>query len=394
MAHSPGNNPARISSLEITTLHISQSSQVALGLVSSVTMARNTVVIRVLIASPSDVERDRETVAKVVGRWNAAHSTSMGLMLEPIRWETHGHPATGDYPQGIINSQIVDDSDVVVGVFWSRLGTPTPVAASGTAEEIERLRARGKRVLLYFSLADLPQGHDREQFALLQKYKKTLQRDTLYWEFKTAEELDELFSGHLATVVHEIAREIKAEPQPTPMRVSNLVTLKPLSSPRFLICDDSDTWREVEKVEDCLAAAIAIFRNEPIKGVTLRAIRGLTAQITFYDARGGELQRVYHGCWLGDPFNHTELGVGDTRELIIAVDHPRATSPFAIENTRRSTVHYEQEGSRERPLARGLYDVNVRLIGGVTATGDVVDDFHFNLDLRQETPVLKLNWTR
>src|SRR5216684_9295766 len=100
-------------------------------------MARNTIVFRVLIASPSDVERERETVANAIGQWNAAHSTSMGVMLEPIRWETHAYPATGDYPQGIINRQIVDDCDVVVGLFWSRLGTATPTAASGTIEEIE-----------------------------------------------------------------------------------------------------------------------------------------------------------------------------------------------------------------------------------------------------------------
>jgi len=127
-------------------------------------MARNTIVFRVLIASPSDVARERKVLAQSFERWNAAHSASMGVMLEPIQWETHAHPAVGDYPQGIINRQIVDDSDIVVGVFWSRLGTPTPVAASGTVEEIERLRARGKRVLLYFSSADLPQNFDRKQF--------------------------------------------------------------------------------------------------------------------------------------------------------------------------------------------------------------------------------------
>jgi len=357
-------------------------------------MARNTIVFRVLIASPSDVERERETLVKAIDRWNAGHSASMGVMLEPIRWETHAHPAVGDYPQGIINRQIVDDSDIVVGVFWSRLGTPTPVAASGTVEEIERLRARGKRVLLYFSLAALPQDHDRKQFDLLQGYKKKLKKDTLYWEFKTIEELAEKFSRHLATVAHELAREIEARPQPAPERVSNLVSMKPLSTPRRVVVDDSDTWREVGPNEDGLFAALAIFRNEPIKGTPLPCIDGLTAQITFFESNGGEVLRIHYGTWLGDPFNHTSLAVGDTRELLIAVDHPGATSPYAIENTRRRAVDYEHEGSQEKPLARGLYDVNVRLIGSATSEGDVLDDFHFNLDLRGEVPILKREWTR
>jgi len=345
-------------------------------------MARNTIVFRALIASPSDVEQEREIVAQSIERWNAAHSASMGVMLEPIQWETHAHPAVGDYPQGVINRQIVDDSDIVIGVFWSRLGTPTPVSPSGTVEEIERLRARGKRVLLYFSSANLPQNFDRKQFDQLQKYKQTLKKDTLYWEFKSPQELEQLFSRHIATVAHELAHEIEAKPQPAPARVSNLISLRPLPTPRRVIADDSDTWRDVGQREEGLRAAIAVFRNEPIKGTTLHEISGLVAQITFYEANGGEVLRVNYGTWLGDPFNHVRLSVGGTRELLIAVDHPGAPSPFAIENTRGRAADYEHEGSQEKPLARRLYDVNVRLVGGASASGDVVEDFHFSLDLR------------
>jgi hypothetical protein len=147
--------------------------------VSEVLMVRNATVLRVFIASPSDVNAEREVIANVVGRWNAVHSVSTGIVLEPVRWETHAHPDAGAPPQEIINHQIVDDSDIVVGIFWTRLGTPTPKAESGTTEEIERLRSRNKHVLLYFSTAPLPQQHDREQFLKLQAYKATLQKDTL-----------------------------------------------------------------------------------------------------------------------------------------------------------------------------------------------------------------------
>jgi hypothetical protein len=318
----------------------------------------------------------------------------MGIMLEPIRWETHAHPAAGDSPQGIINRQIVDNADIVIGVFWSRLGTPTPAAASGTVEEIERLRARDKPVLLYFSLADLPQDHDRDQFAALQEYKGTLRKDTLYREFETTEELDRLFFGHLTTVVHEIGSKLKLVPQSTSTRSSNLVMLRPLTVPRMVIRDDSDTWRYVKVDEAGFPAAIAIFRNEPIKDLPLRTIEGLTAQINFYEAGGGEAQRVNYGTWLRDPFNFTSLAVSDTRELIIAVDHPGAPSPLAIENTRHRAVDYEQEGSQAISLVRQIYDVNVRLIGKAVVQGDVFEDFHLNVDLRGETPAMKFGWIK
>jgi len=206
-----------------------------------------------------------------------------------------------------------------------------------------------------------------------------LKKDTLSWEFATLQELERLFSRHLATVTHELAQEIRAKPQPAPARVSNLISPRPLAAPRRVTANDSDTWREVGSREEGLLAAIAIFRNDPIRGTTLRQINGLTAQITFYEANGGEVLRVNYGTWLGDPFNHVSLSVGDTRELLIAVDHPGAPSPFAIENTRGRAADYEHEGSREKPLARRLYDVNVRLIGGASAAGDVVEDFHFRL---------------
>jgi hypothetical protein len=359
-------------------------------------MARNTTAVRILIASPSDVEHERKILADAISRWNAANSKAVGVVLEAIRWETHAHPATGEHPQEIINQQIVDDSDMVVGVFWSRLGTATPGGPSGTVEEIERLRKRNKRVLLYFSLAAIPQGHDPEQFRRLQEYKQTLKEGTLFWQFRSLEDLDQMFSQHLAAVANELAKELKAEPRSTSERVPSVVTLKPLPGPRFMKPDDSDTWREIER-KNAFLGAVAIFRTEPIAGASLSDIDGLKAQITFYESAGGEVQRVHHGCWLGDPFNHTRLSASGTAELIIAVDAPDLAVPFAIENTRSNAAHYEYEGTKYKQLDRRLYDINVRLIGdarGASRLVQVVADFHFNLDLREEEPILRLGWTR
>ena len=40
--------------------------------------------------------------------------------------------------QGVINEQLVDDADIVLALFDSRLGQATAAAVSGTAEEITR----------------------------------------------------------------------------------------------------------------------------------------------------------------------------------------------------------------------------------------------------------------
>ena len=38
-------------------------------------MPRNATAVRVLIASPSDTEHERETLVSVIGRWNAAKAS-------------------------------------------------------------------------------------------------------------------------------------------------------------------------------------------------------------------------------------------------------------------------------------------------------------------------------
>lgn len=92
-------------------------------------------VYRVLIASPADVAEERKAIPEVVYRWNATHSADSLRVMLPVLWETHGVPSLGDRAQEIVNKQIVRDADILVGVFWTRLGTHTGVDESGTVEE-------------------------------------------------------------------------------------------------------------------------------------------------------------------------------------------------------------------------------------------------------------------
>src|SRR5580704_6972098 len=98
---------------------------------------------RVLIASPSDLSEERETATAVVNEWNAQHTAAEGIVLLPVRWETRATPTTGVRPQAAINKQLVADSDILLGMFWTRLGTSTGVADSGTLEEIDQFVAAG-----------------------------------------------------------------------------------------------------------------------------------------------------------------------------------------------------------------------------------------------------------
>jgi hypothetical protein len=60
-------------------------------------------------------------------------------------------PRSGVRPQAAINDELVRISDILVGMFWTKLGTHTGVAESGTVEEIDQFVAAAKPAMLYFS---------------------------------------------------------------------------------------------------------------------------------------------------------------------------------------------------------------------------------------------------
>jgi len=174
--------------------------------------------LNVVIASPSDVAAERDTVESAINEWNANHHERMGIMLHPVRWETHSYPASGGRPQAIINKQIVESGDILVGIFGYKLGTPTGIAQSGTIEEIEEFRKAGKYVALYFSTADVPRSADYDQLKALDIYKRERQKDTLYSTFRTTEDLRRLVVQHLPKIVAEVSgnpNELKSGISPT-----------------------------------------------------------------------------------------------------------------------------------------------------------------------------------
>lgn len=118
---------------------------------------------------------ERAIVRDGLNDWNITRGRRAGVMLLPWLWERHAVPQIGGRPQSLINSQAVDQSDVVVAFFDSRLGTSTGVDVSGTAEEINRAADAGKPVHVYFSSEDLSRGVDLEQLRALQDFKKDLE---------------------------------------------------------------------------------------------------------------------------------------------------------------------------------------------------------------------------
>lgn len=167
-------------------------------------MSFDAVVCNVMIASPGDIRQERLLAREALWNWNYLHCERMKIVLMPIGWDTHSAPAMGDRPQGIINKQVGERSDLLIGIFWTRLGTPSGEADSGTVEEIEKHLAAGKPAMLYFSSTPVrPESVDAKQFAALTKFKDQCKTKGLIATYDDPAEFAGVLQAHLVRTVND-----------------------------------------------------------------------------------------------------------------------------------------------------------------------------------------------
>jgi hypothetical protein len=181
-------------------------------------------VYNVMIASPGDVNTEREIAREVILDWNNINSFTRKIVLAPISWEYNTVPASGDRAQAIIDQQILQNADILVGIFWTRCGTPTGKALSGSVEEIEEHILSGKDAMLYFSKApaDLDKV-DPDQYALVKKLKSEFQQKGLTTDYDSSDDFREKFQRHLSMKLNDQRYFLHPDsPAPTSAQSSSL----------------------------------------------------------------------------------------------------------------------------------------------------------------------------
>lgn len=180
-------------------------------------------VLKVMIASPADVDEERNIAREVVYEWNAMHCDNHRIVLLPIGWESHSYPTMGNRPQAIINAQLVATADILVAVFWTRLGSPTGIEDSGTVEEINRHAAAGKPAMLYFSKAPVsPDSLHYNQYEALKNFRQQCKNNSLFAEYDDTHEFRKLFARQLAQLVASTFSSMKSEMRPANNTTFNL----------------------------------------------------------------------------------------------------------------------------------------------------------------------------
>jgi len=157
-----------------------------------------------MIASPGDVTDERGIVREVLHEWNDIHAAHQSVVFLPIGWETHSSPELGDRPQAQINDRMLEACDLLIGVFWTKLGSPTGDYASGTVEEIERHVDAGKPAMLYFSNQPIPPSAlDSAQYNRLSEFRASCMPRGLVESYSSTEEFRSKLSRQLQRCLND-----------------------------------------------------------------------------------------------------------------------------------------------------------------------------------------------
>jgi hypothetical protein len=168
--------------------------------------------LRVVVASPGDVQMERDSLPRVLDEVNSGVAGVLGLRLELWRWEIDAYPGFhANGPQGQIDQSMrIDEADIVIGVFWKRFGTPVADAQSGTEHELQRAYEAWKKsdhpvVMLYFNQQPYaPTRPDEfDQWRAVLEFRNRVPKEMLWWTYEGSGEFPDLVRGHLQRYLRE-----------------------------------------------------------------------------------------------------------------------------------------------------------------------------------------------
>ena len=191
---------------------------------------------KLLISCPGDVEEDIKIIEKVIKKFNRTTGKKINVKINTVFWKKNSYAQLGNSPQEILNEQFVNDCDFMVAIFWTRFGTPTDKYGSGTEDEIYNLLGQKKQVFLYFSDRKInPEKIDNDQYTKLLDFKNKINKNGIYFTYKSSEELEKMFYKHLRSYFskhlkqenenEEIIREKKDEIKENLINLSSFLLL-------------------------------------------------------------------------------------------------------------------------------------------------------------------------
>ncbi|MGW4110465.1 nSTAND1 domain-containing NTPase [Actinosynnema sp. NPDC004786] len=278
--------------------------------------------ITVYLSSPGDVRDERAAVLEVVRRLRFDPFLDPGTDLRVVSWDNPDAPVPlplSEQPQDTVDSVqgLPSESDIVIAVLWSRLGTPVRGAASGTVWEIEdALRAGGPDVLVYHktppatvALGD-PDWHAKaEQYRALTDYLATLRERGVVQEFADLGEFRSLVDAHLRRLIARRTRP--AAPRRTRWDASR----SPYPGLQAFTTADADCFFGRDHEVDALVGLVRAHRLVTVVGPSGSGKSSLVGAglLPRLAAAGWRTPRYADGAWSGHRV--TPRGIAAGQEL-------------------------------------------------------------------------------
>lgn len=170
-------------------------------------------ILRVVVASPSDVLAERNVLVEVAEELNRGIARDRALHIDISRWETDAYPGFHvEGPQGLIDLALgIEDCDLLIGIFWKRFGTPTADAKSGTEHEFRKAYEAWKRnkrpqLMIYFKEKPYwPKTRsETDQLGQVLDFKRVFPSEGLWWTYTEKSQFEKLVRNHLTLFIRTI----------------------------------------------------------------------------------------------------------------------------------------------------------------------------------------------
>jgi hypothetical protein len=211
-------------------------------------------ILKIVLASPSDVQDEREIMDNIIDEINRGIAETVDLRLELIKWETDAYPGFhAEGPQGLIDPILrIQECDILIGIFWSRFGTPTKDALSGTEHEFNTALKSWKeygrpQIMVYFRQDKFSPktAEEKEQFDRVMQFKQIFPKEGLFWNYKKKNFANSV-RNHLTLYIKQHASFLKSTNAKLLATRPNLIVSKIELIPTNLSGNPPLTFKQVE----------------------------------------------------------------------------------------------------------------------------------------------------
>lgn len=261
-------------------------------------MSRNIRKFTVLVASPSDVSDERDSIDEVISELNKTYGNKNDVVIEVLRWETDSAPAVGlTSTQDIIDKDLGENYDLFIGLIWKKFGTPTHKYGSGTEQEFRNAYDRFKdepeslQILFYFKTAQTSiYDIDPDQLVKIKEFRTDLgEKGVFYWEYNTIDELHKFLRIHIPIRIDGLIKSAEhISNQPTAIEKLEMSTIDSgLSEMEIISADELGVVDYLEIMEDSFAYATeSLERIADATNIIGTEITKKAEELTALNARG------------------------------------------------------------------------------------------------------------